>query len=280
MDPERVLASSESTALALRLYGKACFSSGLPRYMFVYALTAVQNEWPQYRHELAGAWQVDRRWQLEEPGSCRAVLSAPVLRAALCLASLWNWPSWVGITVIGFLAMLHPAEFVPLLRSDLMFPQDSLGAVQSLYIHLRQPKTARLARRQHSKIDDPWAIRLCYALFGALEPSCRLFPASMAVYRRQWNAVMDRLGIPRKQTERGATPGVLRGSGATALYLATENIPLIAWRGRWARTRALEFYLQEVGAQLFLHELSPVCRSRIEFLSQRAQAVLACLWVS
>ena len=41
-----------------------------------------------------------------------------------------------------------------------------------------------------------WAIRLCHdAIFGALEPSCRLFLASMAVYRRQWNAVMDRLGI-------------------------------------------------------------------------------------
>ena len=59
-------------------------------------------------------------------------------------------------------------------------------------------------------------------------------------------------------SDRGATPGVLRGSGATFLYTLTENVQWIAWRGRWARTRTLEFYLQEVAAQLLLHQLSPI----------------------
>ena len=85
---------------------------------------------------------------------------------------------------------------------------------------------------------------------------------------------MSALGIPHRQNIRGATPGVLRGSGATYWYACTENIPLIAWRGRWARTRTLEFYLQEVSAQLLLHELPAGSRAKIEFLSNCSLAVL------
>ncbi len=48
-------------------------------------------------------------------------------------------------------------------------------------------------------------------------------------------------------------PTQLRGSGATHLYLATEGIALIAWRGRCTNATTSGFYLQEVGAQLVLH---------------------------
>ena len=71
-----------------------------------------------------------------------------------------------------------------------------------------------------------------------------------------------------------AAPGVLRGSGATFFYIATENIPLLAWRGRWARVRTLEHYLQEVAAQVMLSEVSATCRARIK----RLHAVLI-FWV-
>ena len=67
-----------------------------------------------------------------------------------------------------------------------------------------------------------------------------------------------------------AAPGVLRGSGATFFYIATENIPLLAWRGRWARVRTLEHYLQEVAAQVMLSEVSATCRARIKSLDDVA----------
>ena len=34
---------------------------------------------------------------------------------------------------------------------------------------------------------------------------------------------MQRLGIPFKQSEKGATPGSLRGSGATYMYTCTQE---------------------------------------------------------
>ena len=57
---------------------------------------------------------------------------------------------------------------------------------------------------------------------------------------------MQRLEIPFKQADKGVTPSVLRGIGATHLYLETEDLVKVAWRGRWARQKTVEFYLQEV----------------------------------
>lgn len=85
---------------------------------------------------------------------------------------------------------------------------------------------------------------------------------------------MDHLGIPCKQKDRGATPGVLRGSGATFYYTCTEDLSWVAWRGRWSRQKTLEFYLQEVGAQMLIHELDSWAKARIFPLADASWAVL------
>ena len=267
LDLERISLRADSCSLALRAYGLHLYRSGLPRYLLVYAITAVQDRFPQHRAMLGAAWQVDKKWQQAEPGRCRAVISIPVLQAAISLALLWNWPRWAGITMIAFAGMLHPAEFVSLRRRDLMLPKDTGFATDALYVHLRFPKTARFARQQHVKISDPDVIRFAVEFFGNFGLDDKLFGATLHGYRGQWNAIMSRLGVPFMQEERGITPGSLRGSGATFLYLATEDIPMICWRGRWARMKTLEFYLQEVAAQVLLTSLPASVQSKIARLS-------------
>ena len=180
----------------------------------------------------------------------------------------------MGVISIGFAGMLHPNEFIQLVRQDLVLPEDAFLRDEVMYVYIRNPKTARFARRQHAKVDDPTVILLVRCIFGPLALQTKLFGASMAVYRHQWNYLLDFLHIPRRQSGRGATPGVLRGSGATQQYLDTEDIPRIAWRGRWARTKTLEFYVQEVAAQLFLHQLTPHSRHLVSFLEQHCLTVL------
>ena len=269
-----ILASADMANLALRAYGMQLFEAGFPRYKFVYAVTGVQHIRPEFRMQLAGAWQIDKRWQIQEPGQCRAVLSLPMIRAAISLALLWGWSRFAALLALGFAAMLHPNEFIQLTRRDLIFPKDALSNIPVLYIYIKNPKTARFARRQHTKVDDTSILILAECVFDCLGIDESLFGASIAVFRRQWNAVFDHLQIPRRQNNRGATPGSLRGSGATAMYLETENIPKIAWRGRWSKTQTLEFYIQEVGAQLFLHSLPVPAKERILFLEQHCQFVI------
>ena len=175
------------------LTGLYCFEHGHPRYLFVYAITATQDLFPLSRSFMSLAWQIDKKWQIHEPGTSRAVLPALVVRAAVCLAVLWGWHSWAGIVLIGFAAMLHPSEMLSLLRKDLVFPSDVCFDTAALYIRIRDPKTARFARRQHGRIDDPEIILVAETLFGRLSADSRLYLGSMHSFRRQWNAIMSRL---------------------------------------------------------------------------------------
>lgn len=173
-----------------------------------------------------------------------------------------------------FFSPLHPAEMMVLTRRELLFPSDLCHDAPCIFVKLNNPKTARFARRQHGRIDDPWAIQILWTLFGDLSLDDKLYPYSIATFRKQWNSVMAHLGIPFSQANQGATPGVLRGSGATYMYTQVEDVSWIAWRGRWSRLRTLEYYLQEVAASVLLHQLHPWARSKIEELGTACLSVI------
>lgn len=143
----------------------------------------------------------------------------------------------------------------------------------SLFLRIRDPKTARFARRQHGRIDDEFVIKVAFQAFGGLPPAERLFHGSMSTFRKQWNCIMQHLGVPHSQSLHGATPGVLCVSGATYLYSTSEDVNWVAWRGRWSRVRTLEYYLQEVAAYVLMHTLSPQAKERIDLLSRAAWSV-------
>eukprot|EP00439_Symbiodinium_sp_Y106_P012221 s279_g1.t2 len=258
-DPDLVFKTSEHTALALRGYGLHLYSTGLPRYLYVYAFTAVQDLHPQHRNFLTAAWQVDKKWQRAEPGSCRLVLPVAAIRAAISLGLLWGWFRW---TACLFWASWRCFILLSLSR----LPGETWYSQRTPLATLAAP-----AWKDRRSRCDPLYLLCCLHL----RPEDKLYPASLSSFRKQWNAVFERLGLPFRAADRGATPGVLRGSGTTFFDIATENIPLLAWRGRWARVRTLEHYLQEVAAQVMLSEVSATCRARIKSLDDVADDLLS-----
>lgn len=109
--------------------------------------------------------------------------------------------------------MLHPAEFIELERRDLRLPSDACYATRDLYIHLQNPKTARFAR-QHVKISDPEILLFAVQVFSSFPLNEKLYGATISAYRGQWNCIMrimSKLGVPHRQTQRGMTPGTVRG---------------------------------------------------------------------
>ena len=168
--------------------------------------------------------------------------------------------------------MLHPCEMVPLVRQDLVFPGDAMSDNGVACIHIKNPKTQRFARRQHCRLEDSLSLRFLGSLYLHLPLHARLFRGSLHTYRR--------LGVPHTLACKGAAPGVLRGSGATYMYLETEDLPLIAWRGRWSKTQTMEFYLQEVAAQLLLQRLPAWARERIRVLRSLSRKLLLCACAS
>ncbi|OLP85556.1 hypothetical protein AK812_SmicGene33449 [Symbiodinium microadriaticum] len=97
--------------LLLLLGGDIEVNPGFPRYLFVYAITAIQDVFPAFRQLMTPAWQIDKKWQYAEPGECRPVISVPIVQAVTSIGLVWNWPRFVGVVLIGFLCMLHPSEW-------------------------------------------------------------------------------------------------------------------------------------------------------------------------
>ena len=56
-----VLSHAQSATLALRANGLRLYSEVFPRYLFVYAITAVQDRCPELKGHLTPAWQIDKK---------------------------------------------------------------------------------------------------------------------------------------------------------------------------------------------------------------------------
>ena len=100
------------------------------------------------------AWQIDKKWQFAEPGESRPVISVPIVQAVTSLGLVWKWSRFVGVVLIGFLCMLHPSEYLMLMRGDLILPSDVLSRDRVAYVAVQNPKTARFARRQRLEDDS------------------------------------------------------------------------------------------------------------------------------
>lgn len=216
-----------------QMAGLSLSKSGAPCYLLVFAFASVQQLRPEFRNALSDAWQIDRRWQLEEPGQRRAVVAAPVLKVMICIALLWNWWSFAGIITLGFAGMLLPNEVLRLLHRDLVFPSDAMLETTALYVPVKNLKTSRFARKQRVRVDDGSLIFLAWCMTwtnSCSQLQLRCFDASGTA---SWTG---------RQPQGGATPGTLRGLGATRKYIQSGNIAQIQWKGSLNQLKTLEHY--------------------------------------
>ena len=103
-------------------------------------------------------------------------------------------------------------------RKDLVFPSDALTLDRVAYVHVKNPKTAGFAKRQHTRLEDPLTLSFLEARFGRLPLFERLYRGSLRTDRRQWNAIMEQLGVPFHQVDRLPLPV---SSAAVALHSIT-----------------------------------------------------------
>ena len=126
------------------------------------------------------------------------------------------------------------------------------------------------------RVTDRGCVAMLDKVFGGMEPEQPIFELGATACRKRWGCVFPRLGFGTAQRPL-PTPACLRGSGATALYLASSDLPLIAWRGRWVRQATLSTYIQEVATALSLRDFMPDERLFIENLSLAVPALLSCV---
>ncbi|CAE8602155.1 unnamed protein product, partial [Polarella glacialis] len=273
--PVAVLARSGLVlSTALIAYGRHLFYSEKPLYIFTETLNGIVDRYRHLKVYFAECWSLISRWEDAEPTERKMVLPEPVIRAIVALSLSWGWPRFAAAILLGFHGLLRIKELLSLTRADLILPADLLAESQVAYCRVRDPKTKHIMRRQHVRISDILSVQFLHSLFSSTHPDELLVGLSPAQFRRRWSVLLSHLSIPVLSSDSGATPGCLRGSGATWFYQATEDVPRLAWRGRWTRVQTLEHYLQEVAGQVLLASLTLQARETISQLAVLAQPAL------
>ena len=130
------------------------------------------------------------------------------------------------------------------------------------------------ARRGYARLDEPGLCDFIEAMCTVFAPTDLVFPGTYEQLRRALFFMCRELGLPTESRSGGLTWGSLRAGGATWLYRGTENPELVRYRGRWASSRMLEIYVQELGSSSVLLTLPPAVRSRLRELAAWAPVLL------
>lgn len=136
---------------------------------------------------------------------------------------------------------------------------------QKFYLKIRQPKSRnRGAKVQYATFDNVTLMPLLLETWQRLQPDDFLFPFSPAVFRRRWDAILQKLGVSTHRL----TPGSLRGGGAVAAHKRGTGINDLLWKMRLQHQRTLGYYLQEMTAASIMPLLPSDTRADIQVLTK------------
>ena len=253
-------------AKVLEAYGRFQFAGGVPLHYFRQLLAHTQREYPSTRASLGPAWGVVSKWEVAEPLQHRTPAPEPLVTAMAVLGFLWRWPRFSCIVLLAFHAILRIGEALKARRSDLLTPLDLMEEDQKFYLKIRQPKSRnRGAKVQYATFDNVTLMPLLLETWQRLQPDDLLFPFSPAVFRRRWDAILQKLGV---STAHRLTPGSLSGGGAVAAHKRGTGINDLLWKMRLQHQRTLGYYLQEMTAASIMPLLPSDTRADIQVLTK------------
>eukprot|EP00435_Cladocopium_sp_Y103_P073019 s4_g42.t1 len=178
-------------------------------------------------------------------------MPASVLLAVLSVCLLWGWLSEAAILALTRAGILRIGESLPptACRRDLVLPDDAAPGTCHALLRIKEPKTrGKHARHQAARIDPSDIVALLEIAYGSLSSDAMLWPLSATTLRKRLVEVMSALKPPpdteRKLKQFDLTS--LRPGGASWLLSCSEDSELVRRRGRWATTKTMEIYLQEV----------------------------------
>jgi hypothetical protein len=193
------------------------------------------------------AWDVSWTWRGLTETHSHLPVPEQVFLSMLALALHWNWPDVACMIVPGFLAMLRPAEFLKVTPADRSFLGDANTGRQT-FVFMGNPKMRRFGPcREHVRLDDQELIPFFQWVKNHFLPNQQFCPGTARDFRRCFDAICRALHTPCVDGH-GLTPASLRAGGATFWYRRMDSTEFVRFRGRWANSRMLEIYIQEVAA--------------------------------
>ena len=259
-DPEKICSW-------LVLYGKELYRSGKAYGIFAETINAVSSARPILRKQMTLAWDLAYSWVAGEPFSHHAAMPASVLIALLAIAILWGWLTEAAILAMSCAGLLRIGEALQACRRDLVLPKDAAPGTQHALLKIREPKTrGRHAKLQAARIDPSDIVLLLELAFSQKAADEKLWPLSVSTLCKRLGDLMRALKLPQSDCSREKPFDLssLRPGGASWLLNTSEDSELVRRRGRWATTKTMEIYLQEVLYVTYVEKLPLEAKNMIE----------------
>ncbi|CAE7648407.1 Cdk10, partial [Symbiodinium necroappetens] len=259
--------SLEGCAMAfcavLRAYGNHLFQTGQPLYKWRHLCAYFQKERLTLRPYMPMCWDLTTRWERLCPTAHRTPVPYALARAVISLSLALGWARFAAVVGLSFYGTARVGEPLRAHRGAILLPSDLLlDELPACYVRVEAPKTSHrgTGRVQHFVVREPSFVKFLERLLANDPLTQKLFPASAATFRRRWDYVLERLGVPAVVK---LTPGGLRGGGAVYLYQRGTPVHDLLWSMRLRSQATLESYLQEVAAVSVLPALAATTRQRI-----------------
>ena len=243
-------------------YAQVMYDAGTPLHYYRQLLAHAQRVCPTAKPLMRPAWDYVTKWERLEPLQHRPPVPVKLVRAMAAVGLSWGWTRWAAVTLLCFYSITRIGEVLAATRKELLTREDAMEPEGGLFLLIRKPKTRnRGARVQHAQTVGPEEVlRFLERTFQSLTFSQKLYGGSPGVYRRRWDAVLRKLGVP---SHLRLTPGSLRGGGAVYSHKSGTAIGDLQWRMRVSHQNTLGHYLQETTAASVLPSLSPEARNNV-----------------
>ena len=248
----------------LQEFSYQSFETRWPTNCLRQLLTGVVDRYGWVRGSLSGPWKVVCAIERTEPSIPRAPL--PLLWLQAFVVTALSFRSWrmASALLLGFFALLRPAELYGLRRSDILMETEHFMG-HFILVRVLEPKSRwKGARQQYVRVDHPLVVQALQVLLGRLSMQDLIWPWSPGRFALR----LKRLSQAVTGNPTGVLPSSLRTGGATWLFQSTgEDLPRLLWRGRWRDARVLASYIQEVTAAMLAARLPETDARRIKELA-------------
>eukprot|EP00435_Cladocopium_sp_Y103_P060681 s641_g22.t1 len=252
-------------------FGRMMYEQGSSRRNYAETINAVVQDFPFLRQVMNGPWQLATTWETIHPSALHPPIPQPLMLAMVAVALAWKWFRMSLLILIGFYALLRPAEIF-LLKPEHFSHSSETGNAGVCIIRLLQTKSrTRGAKHQSVRLDEPFLIAFLEKCFRTMHKAEPIWPFSANLFRTRFAQLL--FGVC--QRNKLVLPSSLRPGGATFLFqLWNENIPKLQWRGRWLHLKTMLHYIQELGSINVLNALTSSQKARVFELARLCPACL------
>eukprot|EP00438_Fugacium_kawagutii_P006828 Skav227026 [mRNA] locus=scaffold456:236256:249187:+ [translate_table: standard] len=205
-------------------YIEELWSSGQGRALACDTLAGLQDQQPNLKHLLPGAWRLLKTWHVNEVPNRAPPLPEHVVHAMVGYAHFHGHHAFAVSLLVGFYGMLRTGELLQLKPSHVMTAGEHKPAVVSLGFTkggLRHGAAERVVLGHD-------ALRFLLQWKSIASPAGNLTP-SPATWRKLFNTTLEALKLDQFQFR----PYSLRRGGATFWFQKHQSMDKLLVQGRW-----------------------------------------------